>query len=281
MALNLPKIPDWVKLAISFFGSLLIIAVSGIVGNRADAVFVKVLPVLEKPLSLKLWVVTLVLLITLCPLLVSLRHYYEAHQIAIKLNKLDESLLRLLPKLSVNPDINESLKRLFEEFISGTLDLLQPLDGCGIAIYAPDPSDPDFLHTWCQLESPNESKEKARFYIGNDPHKKRGVAAHTFLDKNRRIVHLFKKNGAWQADSDDYVFFADSRSRRRLSYRTLITIPIIGDAKDSLGVLCLYSNNVTAFDSTAVQDLLIAIANRLSTPILLARTYQVQPAVII
>ncbi|MBH8552975.1 hypothetical protein I8751_11470 [Nostocaceae cyanobacterium CENA357] len=277
MALNLPIIPNWAKLA-SFLGTLLIIVINGIVGNRADEFFLQVLlPYLKQTIRLELWWAVLGLLIGVCPLLIILRYYYKAHQIAIKLNKLDESLLLLLPELSANPDINEALKRLFEDFISRTLDVLQLLDGCGIAVYAPDPNDSDFLNTWCQLESPNENKEKARFYIGSDTSRKRGVAGNTFLDKNRRVVHLTRKNGAWQADSHEYVFLVDSRSRRRLSYRTLITIPISGDANDNLGVLCLYSNNITAFDSIAVQDLLVAIAGRLSAAMLLARTYRAQP----
>jgi hypothetical protein len=103
MALNLPKIPNWAKIAISFLGSLFIISLGGILGNRADAVFLIILPLIDKPLTIKLWVVIAALLITIFPLLLSLRHYYIAHQIATKLNKLDESLLLLLPKLYRNP----------------------------------------------------------------------------------------------------------------------------------------------------------------------------------
>ncbi|MBW4676593.1 MAG: hypothetical protein KME52_22045 [Desmonostoc geniculatum HA4340-LM1] len=98
----------------------------------------------------------LAFLITLLPLLLTARHYHKAHQIAIKLNELDDSLLLLLPKLDVNPNIHESLKRLLEQFIEKTHNIMPLLDGCGIAIYAPDPSNPDFLTTWCQSQSPNE-----------------------------------------------------------------------------------------------------------------------------
>jgi GAF domain-containing protein len=276
MAFSLSRIPNWVKVLITFLGTLSIIAINGIVGNRADAGFLKVLPLLHSPIKIPVWAVLALLLSTIFPLIVALQHYYKAHQIVTKLNKLDETLLLLLPKLYVTHDINEALKRLLEEFLSRTIDLVQLLDGCGIAVYGPDHNDRDYLTTWCQLESPNENKEKARFYIGNDPNKKRGVAGYTFLDKTRRIVHLFKKNGGWQADNHEYIFLVDSRSRRR-SYTALITVPIIGDANDSLGVLCLYSNSITAFDSTAVQDLLIAIAGRLSAAMLVARTYQIRP----
>ncbi|WP_026735031.1 GAF domain-containing protein [Fischerella sp. PCC 9605] len=273
MALNLSKLPDWAKLTVS---TLSIIALSGIVGNRADAIFLNILSLLSQRITVSLWVAMSVLLITIFSLIVILRYYYKAHQIATKINKLDESLLLLQPKLHVNSDITEALKRLLDEFLSRTLDLLHYLDGCGIAVYAPDPNDPEYLTTLCQLESPNEVKEKARFYIGNDSHKKRGVAGNTFIDQTRRIVHLYRKNGIWHSDNPDYIFLQDNRNRRRLSYRTLIAIPIIGDANNSLGVLCLYSDCVSAFDSRAVQDLLTAIALRLSAPMLTVRTYQMQ-----
>ncbi|MBD2337987.1 GAF domain-containing protein [Calothrix sp. FACHB-156] len=277
MALNFSKIPNWVKVILTFLGTLSLIAINGILGNRADAGFLQVIPLLYKTINIPIWISIVVLLSTVFPLLIACQYYYKAHQIATKLNKLDETLLLLLPKLYVTPDINEALKRLLEEFLSRTIDLVHLLDGCGIAVYGPDHNDRDYLTTWCQLESPNENKEKARFYVGNNPNQKRGVAGNTFVDKTRHIVHLVKKNGEWQADNHEYIFLVDSRSRRR-AYTALITVPIIGDANESLGVLCLYSNNITAFDSTAVQDLLSAIAGRLSAAMLVARTYQIRPA---
>jgi len=151
------------------------------------------------------------------------------------------------------------------------------LDGCGIAIYAPDPSDPDFLTTWCQSQSPNEYGNKVRFYIGKDPNPNRGCAGCTFIDKKRRVVHLSRINNMWHADDPQYLFSKD-RTGRILDYATLITIPIIGGT-DSLGVLCLYSRDVTTFDSKATQELLFVIANRLAGVMLVARNYQVQHSI--
>lgn len=278
MAFNLPKIPNWVKIVISFLASLSLAAFSGVIGNQADKVFSeKLLPLINEPIPVKLWVLALVLLITLLPLSLTAIHYHKAHQIAIKLNELDESLLLLLPKLDVNPNIHESLKRLLEQFIEKTLNIMPLLDGCGIAIYAPDPSDPDFLTTWCQSQSPNEYGNKVRFYIGKDSNPNRGCAGCTFIDKKRRVVHLSRINNMWHADDPQYVFSKD-RTGRILDYATLITIPIIGGT-DSLGVLCLYSRDVTTFDSKATQELLFVIANRLAGVMLVARNYQVQHSI--
>ncbi|MEH2199026.1 hypothetical protein [Nostoc sp.] len=278
MAFNLPKIPNWVKIVISFLASLSLAAFSGVIGNQADKVFSeKLLPLINEPLPVRLWVLVLALLIALLPLSLTAIHYHKAHQIAIKLNELDESLLLLLPKLDVNPNINESLKRLLEQFIEKTLNIMPLLDGCGIAIYAPDLSDPDFLTTWCQSHSPNEYGNKVRFYIGKDPNQNRGCAGCTFIDKKRRVVHLSRINNMWHADDPQYIFSKD-RTGRILDYVTLITIPIIGGT-DSLGVLCLYSRDVTTFDSKATQELLFVIANRLAGVMLIARNYQVQHSI--
>lgn len=278
MAFNLPRIPNWVKkIVISFVVFLSIAAFSGIVGNQADKAFEKKLfPLINQPPQVNLWVLVLPLLIIVLPLSLTAIYYHKAHQIAIKLNKLDESLLLLLPKLDVNPNIHESLKRLLEQFIEKTHNIMPLLDGCGIAIYAPDPSDPDFLTTWCQSQSPNEYGNKVRFYVGKDPNP-RGCAGCTFIDKKRRVVHLSRIGSVWHADDPEYVFSKD-KTARVLDYVTLITIPIIGGT-DSLGVLCLYSRDVTTFDSKATQELLFVIANRLAGVMLVARNYQVQHSI--
>jgi hypothetical protein len=89
-------------------------------------------------------------------------------------------------------------------------------------------------------------------------------------------VHLSRRNGELQADNPEYIFF-DKAKRRRFPYKSLITVPIIGDMGDCLGVMCLYSNCVTAFDSSAVKNLLVAISGRLSTAMLVAKAHHMHP----
>ncbi|MBD2610719.1 MAG: hypothetical protein RMY62_001525 [Nostoc sp. ZfuVER08] len=275
MAFNLPRIPNWVKTGVSFIASLPLAVFTSIITTQVNKAFPeKFLNLINKPAPVPLWILVVFLLITLLPLLWTARHYHKAHQIVIKLNELDDSLLLLLPELDVNSNIHESLKRLLEQFIEKTHNIMPLLDDCGIAIYAPDPSNPEFLTTWCQSQSPNEYGNKVRFYIGQDPNQHRGCAGCTFVDGKRRIVHLSRINKMWQADDPQYIFSKD-RNRRILDYMTLITIPIIGRT-DSLGVLCLYSKDVTTFDSKAIQELLFVIANRLATVMLVARNYQLQ-----
>ncbi len=278
MAFNLPRIPNWVRIVISFFASLSLAVFTSIVTNQVNKAFPKkLLDLINQPVPITLWILVLALLITLLPLFLTARHYHKAHQIAIKLNELDDSLLLLLPKLDVNPNIHESLRRLLEQFIEKTHNIMPLLDGCGIAIYAPDPSNPDFLTTWCQSQSPNEYGNKVGFYIGQDPNQNRGCAGCTFVDGKRRIVHLSRINKMWHADDPQYIFSKD-RTGRILDYMTLITIPIIGGTH-SLGVLCLYSKDVTTFDSKATQELLFVIANRLAAVMLVARNYQLQHSI--
>ncbi|MFN6563279.1 MAG: hypothetical protein RMY28_026280 [Nostoc sp. ChiSLP01] len=275
MAFNVPRIPNCVKIVITFIASLPLAVFTSIITSQVNKAFPeKFLHLINNTVTIPVWILVVTLLITLLPLLLTARHYHKAHQIAIKLNELDDSLLLLLPELDVNPNIHESLKRLLEQFIEKTHNIMPLLDGCGIAIYAPDPSNPEFLTTWCQSQSPNEYGNKVRFYVGQDPNQNRGCAGCTFVDGKRRIVHLSRINNMWQADDSQYIFSKD-RNRRILDYMTFITIPIIGGT-DSLGVLCLYSKDVTTFDSKATQELLFVIANRLAAVMLIARNYQLQ-----
>ncbi|MBX9257684.1 hypothetical protein H1Q63_27805 [Desmonostoc muscorum CCALA 125] len=218
MALNLTRIPNWVRIAISFIASLSLAVFTSIITSQVNKTFSeKLWSLISQSVTIRLWILVLAFLITLLPLLLTVRHYHKAHQIAIKLNELDDSLLLLLPKLDVNPNIHESLKRLLEQFIEKTHNIMPLLDGCGIAIYAPDPSNPDFLTTWCQSQSPNEYGNKVRFYIGEDLNQNRGCAGCTFIDGKRRIVHLSRINNMWHADDPQYIFSKD-RTGRILDY---------------------------------------------------------------
>jgi hypothetical protein len=278
MASHLPKISTWFNIFLSFSATLLVVAIQQIVGNRADELFKEfITPLFNGPIPIPLLLTVILLLAIILACVVIIQHYRTAHQISAKLNSLDETLLLLLPKLLYTaPDADQALRLLFEDFLHQTLEFLQPLDGCGISIYSLDPNDPDYLITYCQCELPNEKPNKARFYVGQGINTKRGVAGLTFLDQKSQIVHISRKNGKFHADHPEYIFL-EKNDRRRYSYMSLITVPIIGDRNDSLGVLCLYSSSVTAFDSVSVQTILIAIAGRLSAAMLIARTNQMSP----
>ncbi|BDA67617.1 hypothetical protein CAL7716_017830 [Calothrix sp. PCC 7716] len=276
MALNLPKIPSWLKISIASIGTVTAFAFEGIIGNTAHDALKYASPFLNISITVRLWVAILCVFFVVFPCLLVIQRYHAAHQISVKLHSLDETLWYLLPKLCEAPDASLALQRFFDEFLEQTLEFLQLLDGCGIAVYAPDVTDPDYLTTWFFLEYPNESPDKARFYIGNGSNAKRGIAGLTFLDKKSYVVHLSRKNGELQADNPEYIFF-DKAKRRRFPYKSLITVPIIGDTGDCLGVMCLYSNYVTAFDSSAVKNLLVAISGRLSTAMLVAKAHHMHP----
>ncbi|WP_414623859.1 GAF domain-containing protein [Calothrix sp. CCY 0018] len=279
MASHLPRTPAWFNIVIkrkSFLATLLFFAFEGIVANRADDFFVKLIPLFNRPIPIPLWLAVILLLAIILPCTVIIQHYRTAHEISAKLNSLDETLLLLLPKLYTASDADQALRRFFDEFLYQTLEFLQPLDGCGISIYSLDPNDPDYLIAYCQCESPNEKPSKARFYVGQGVNTKRGVAGFTFLDQKSQIVHISRKNGKFYADHPEYIFL-EKNDRRRYTYMSLITVPIIGDRNDSLGVLCLYSSSVTAFDSMSVREILIAIAHRLSAAMLIAHKNHIPP----
>jgi|GEM_PF-5983481 hypothetical protein len=276
MALHLSKIPNWLKGLISLLATLILAVTTNVIGNGASKVFEdKILPFIKGSTGLPRWISITILLVVIFCSIIPLQHYRKAHQISSKLHSLVETLLLLLPKVYVAQDVDQALVLLLDEFLEKTLEFLQMLEGCGIAVYALDPQDPNYLAILSQVASPNEDASKARFYVGTNiiPHTPRGIAAFTFLEQKTCVVHLIRKNGQIYADHEQYVYLL-KRDRLRLPYKSLIAVPILGDGNNCIGTLCLYSSYYKAFDSPGIQTLLNAITGHLSAAMQIARTRQ-------
>lgn len=255
------------KIIAPIFVTILGFAIAGIIGNRADAIFIELFLQLSTPLGEPLWVLGFIFLIVVIPLVIFLIRYRNAHQLASKLNELDDSLLLLLSQLDVNPDREGALNLIVDKFLEDTLALFA--DGCRISILHPDPKKPDYLMIWQSLKLPVETVKRTRFYIGQDNEKWQGVAAKTFIEGKYRIVHLFKKNGGYHADDPDYKFFVPKRPKP--SYLSFITVPIKDHNEKCIAVLCVDSDTLTAFDSLKVQQLLLAVGRRLAAIMQIAK----------
>jgi hypothetical protein len=242
------------------------IAVAGIIGNRSDAGFVWAWSNISTPFLIPLWVLILIFLFLLLIPAIFLVRFYNAHQLATKLNELDGTLWLLISSLDLNPDREEALGLLVEKFLEDTLKLFA--DGCRISILRPNTNTPDYLTVWRSSLLPSETVKRLRFYIGSDNEKQRGVAGHTFMDNQLRVVHLFKQDNIWHADDPDYRFFV---KRPKPSYLSFVAVPIINNNKKCMAVLCIDSNSKTAFDAEKVQELLLALGRRLAAAMQIAQ----------
>ena len=145
-------------------------AFSGIVGNRADSIFLIIISFFQGngTILVAKWLLMLVILLIILVILIGLgiaSLYYRSQQVAISLVKLDDSLLRLLSSFKQNPDLEDAAKLLFQEFLTDTLELFT--DGCRISILRPD-GDSELLTIWQSLRVPPETIDRTRFYIGSN-----------------------------------------------------------------------------------------------------------------
>jgi len=260
--------PDPTRRVLQVIAFLCLAALTGIIGNRADAIVQEALPLINQTVKIKLWAFTLLLLITPSPAVYLLAKYKKALQSLGELSALDDRLLRLLVKMR-RDNKPQASENLVEDFLVDILKALDASGSCGISIYRRDSRDPNCLTRWKSSSRPLEDSKDLKFFVGDssssDQSKKRGIAGKTFRDKKTRVVHLTSKDGRCVSDDPDYLMI--QKEPYIPPYQTLITIPIttnVNDDSESLGVLCLYSGNRSAFDSGQVKDLITSLAKRLS-----------------
>jgi GAF domain len=260
--------------------TILTLAFSGIVGNRADSALLQLLPFLQQTTTVAVarWLLILIVLLPSLaigiPLALMALRYYRSQQAAISLVKLDDSLLRLLSAFKQNPDKQVATRLLFQEFLEDTLELFK--DGCRISILQPDRDEPEFLSIWQSLRVPFETIQRTRFYIGSNPADRRvGIAGLAFQQQKLMTVHLYWKNGQWTPDNPNYYIFIQRTTKKGMPYRSVVAVPIINnnEAEQCLGVLCLDSADEQAFDTKKVQDGLRSVADRVSAILLILENY--------
>ena len=236
-------------------------ATAGIIGNRANDHFGKLLPFLGQAVPITIGSSLLVLVLGSIPITVLVIKYYTALGILSDLNKLDDSLFRIFPKLykAESPHEKEMMKKRAAKKLLNDFVKLENFKLCGIALYCPNEHG-SYLITWLRFSTPNEmDDESLAFYIGdesttNSPTGGRGIAGTTFIDGETRVVH-FDKHG----DADNNIYIPSPSGR--IGYHSLICAAIPG-AGVNLATLCLYSNRKDKFDSKNMKKMVQSIAER-------------------
>jgi GAF domain len=278
------SLPSNIKVALKILwpviATILTLAFSGIIGNRADSALLQLLPFLQQTTTVAVarWILILVIflpsLAIILPLALTALRYYRSQQAAISLVKLDDSLLRLLSSFKQNPDRQAATTLLFQEFLEDTLELFK--DGCRISILKPDDNDPDFLIIWQSLRVPSETIQRTKFYIGtNQADKRVGIAGLSFQKQTLMNVHLSWKKNRWVPDNPDYYTFVQRDTIKAMPYRAIVTVPIVNNSNPNqcLGIMCLDSTDPQAFDTKKVQEGLRSVADRVSAILLILENY--------
>jgi putative methionine-R-sulfoxide reductase with GAF domain len=245
-------------------------AANGIIGNRADALFLHLwewatayIPMTSWP-----WIITLVAWLVL--VLIAWAWGRDRQAIGTRLKEtrslfeIDESLLRLLPNLVSAQDQNQEVHKIIQKFLYQITQMFSK-NVERVLFLHPDPTQ-EYLVIWVYygrwLDEAN--KQTKKFYIGpHDDTRKRGVAGEAFCTSKTIIAHIKMENGNCKSDKESCYISFDGEEP---SYRSLACIPIIAGGKldDRLGVLCMDSKNPSIFDDPVSEEILELLGRQIA-----------------
>ena len=284
------KLLAWSKNIVSVcIGALAVTAFEGIIGNRADTLFILVLPSIEELVVMKLlswYVVVPVLLGSIVTCIYFIRRsriLEQARAIDHKMLKVDDLLLLGLASCSPSLSTEDKKKRIITDVLLGAI---AEFDGQvrRAALLLPEASG-EYLYCWANYQMPQESIDSMKFYIGPDQSRRRresGVAGEVFLTGELQVGHLRRANGdAWICeDCPNYIQFSGRRPFP--PYSAFVNIPLIGTDSNvlnssrtsCLGVVCFDSMDRDVFDSKERQVVLRTFARRITAALLIFQIYQ-------
>jgi hypothetical protein len=265
--------------------ALISLAIAGIVGNRADAIFLwsteRAPGLVGSALGSPWTLLTVAASCAMLGLLLGWRLRGRAAspreraltarvdeleaigQKAELLLRLDAVLIRSVPELLNRQQREQTIRLLTRDW----------LKECAM-VFAPDvsratllrPRDADWLVPWESFGMPESSLRHRQFYIGSeaDPSHRRGIAGAVFVGGRHRVIHVDLVGGVWQADDPEYIEFEQTPFPR---YRTFVAIPIRSERDEVIGVLCRDSKTPGIFDQEPLTGLLLALGQRIGMAI--------------
>ena len=193
-----------------------------------------------------------------------------------KLFRVVDSLLRLLPSLvsTKNPNKKEEIHRLMRSLLANTTKVIPQVYGA--SLFLPDAKGEE-LTIWESHGVPGDSAARARCYIGStDVHRKNGIAGEAFIKREIVVTHLVgqDEDGQWKFDKPSYIDFTEESTYP--TFHSLVCVPIVigAGSNDCLGVICLDSASMEAFDPPGVQELLKLLARYLASAVLICQEVQ-------
>jgi hypothetical protein len=263
---------------------VLIAAITGIIGNRSDNLFLTILGAIKSSATPSLWPWIIMVLILLAAIAGMLNSWHQRRILdnalitANNINDLDDSLLRLLASWVPSRNHEAEMKLLFTELLR---DACKEFVGHvhRAFILTPDPNNINELTVWASIGIPPETIEHLRFYIGNNRsgNPMRGVAGEVFLARRLRVVHIIPEKDGWRTDCSSH--FIKFQSRAGLpAYRSFVCVPIIGADPDihqaiptCHGVVVFDSLDHGIFDRPESQIVLRTFARRIASALLISR----------
>lgn len=163
----------WVIPVISSIGAFVAIAaLTGIIGNRSDNLFLTILGTIKNSVTLSLWPWIITVLILLAAIAGLLHSWYQRRVLhhalitANNINDLDDSLLRLLASWVPSRSHEAEMRLLFAELLR---DACKEFVGhVHRAFILTSDHNTDELTVWASIGIPPETIEHLRFHIGKN-----------------------------------------------------------------------------------------------------------------
>jgi hypothetical protein len=262
-------------------GGVITIAVEGIIGNRADVLFVEGASWIPSSVNQNAipWIALGLFLMLSAVESFCLLQHIKLLKLALrrtrKMVELDSSLLRVLASWIPTTRRDQEAKRILREVLH---DATTEFDDSTYraAVLLPDATG-EYLTCWASYEMPQDSIENMQFYIGNNGQtkaEKGGVAGEAYMEEKIIIGHVEKMNNVWICtDCKSYRKFNGSRAVS--PYKSFANVPILAldplarNTPRCLGVVCFDSPQERIFDSKEMEGILFRIASRVAAAILI------------
>lgn len=176
--------------------------------------------------------------------------------------KLDDILLALISDSMDDEDRSQSLEQTLVKVLWELIRMF-PDNILRAFISRPDISQ-EYLEPIAKIQMPEDSLHKAKFYIGPDKQRVRGLVGHAFIERKPLLTHIANNK---TPDTDFYHNFEPDRPL--IPYKSVIALPIFGKGKEILGILCLDSQEETPFDNQNIQDMLLSVSHRIGSVLIM------------
>ncbi|HEY8601384.1 MAG TPA: hypothetical protein VIL85_23355 [Thermomicrobiales bacterium] len=193
---------------------------------------------------------------------------------AVNTVKLDDHLFQLLSALvaASSDERDTTFKQIVVNLLQDITEVVE-----GVSRGALLKREDDYLIPWVPYEMPESRINGIRFYVGNDHsrYKERGVAGIAYETQLLQTVHISQEGNIWNGDHPAYTPPIDAS--RRPPYLSFVAIPLIGQLEEGqnaepVGVLCLDSPTLTAFDAPETPQTLLVLGDRLLIAIVIHET---------
>ncbi|MBM7846263.1 GAF domain-containing protein [Herpetosiphon giganteus] len=263
--------------------SLIRIAFEGVLGNRADGLFVSIVSFNLR--NTLIWI-GLAILVLIGYKVYNMKRYYENEiskmrnnyeilnkrkDLGDKMSLIRQSILQFIYTIAIRLDQakdREKFNEITNRILRDIADVL-PDRQFRISIFMRDKKEPDYLTRWKSSGIPSETLEKPRFYIGNQTNIRRGIAGKSYMMGKPYNVTIEYSKGERIVSDLDYKDFGPSTGNKK--YRAFRVIPLKND-NECIGVISFDSMDKNVFDDPSITETLDDLSNQIAIAILLYQT---------